>query len=90
MKRVFTPSHAGEGQGDFPGPGPVVMIDHHNLLPGTGGKGTISDRHTQTRPQQRGLDMTVPVAVMPGLLMGIFLNGYISSSGRPKLCRKVR
>jgi hypothetical protein len=28
MKRVFIPSHTGEGQRDFPGPGAVVMIDN--------------------------------------------------------------
>ena len=47
----------------------IVVIDHHNLLPGAEPGLIVSDRHNNGRPNDGSLYVGMAVSVMPGKFM---------------------
>src|SRR6516162_4767213 len=54
---------------------PDVALQMEDLLPGTKYELSLSDGHGQRWPEQRGLQMRVAVAIMPGLLVAVSATG---------------
>ena len=57
-----------------------VTLQMEDLLPSTKYELSLGDGHGQRWPKQRGLQMRVAVAIMPGLLVGVRRLGGISLS----------
>jgi len=68
---VAVPDLSGHGDLHRTAAGPVVMIDHHHLLPGAELQAAVAHRQTDGRPQERRLDVAVAVAVVPGRFVGV-------------------
>lgn len=78
-KTQVSPAHpsgpgggADEGHFDRSDSGTVVVVDRHDLLPGSQFEAAVSDRQVDGRPDQCGLDVAVSVPVVPCQLVRIF------------------
>ena len=56
------------------------MVDGHDLLPGTQSQFSRAYGQGDGRAQQGGLDMAVPVAVMPGQFVGVGQIGWYQTA----------
>src|SRR5690242_12637231 len=52
-----------------------IALQQKNLLPGAQHQRTFAERDGHRLPQQRGLQVRVAVAIMPGLLMAVVSTG---------------
>jgi len=63
---------AGDGHLDVSGAGTIVVIKGHYLLPSSKLKAPVCEGKYNRRSHKSSLDMTVPVSVMPSLLVRVF------------------
>jgi len=77
-------SLAGNGHDDGAASGFDVAFQMENLLPGAQDRFSTGHRHGQGRSQQRGLQMRVAVAVVPGAFVSVI------AAGRDEFVQQVR
>jgi hypothetical protein len=66
---------ADDGYDDLSSPRFDVALEMKNLLPGAQHRFATCDRHADRRAEPRGLQVRMPVAVVPGLLVAILATG---------------